>query len=103
MSINDQQTRFYGAVSSANATATGTVVSGKGQLRGVYVRNTGVAGTVTFRDGGSGGTVILILNTPAQVGISALPLPGAGIVFDTDLHVTLTSVDGVTVFYDNKA
>ena len=87
-------------VVAAAATATGTLVaSAAGRLRGLYVRTTGTEGTAVFKDGGSGGSTILTLNTPAVEGHMNIEVPGGGIVFSTDLHVTLTNVDGVTAFY----
>lgn len=99
MSLNDKANLSNGYVAAASATATGTLVSTKGALRGAYLRTTGVAGTAVFRNGGGAGTTILTVNTPAQVGDVYIPVPGNGIEFGTDLHVTLTSVDGVTAFY----
>ena len=88
-------------VNSAQATGTGTLVSGKGRLRSVVVRGTGTAGTAVFKDGGAAGTTILTLNTAAIARAHNLDIPGAGIPFDTDLHVTLTNADAVTVIYGN--
>lgn len=92
-------TRPGEAVKSASVTSTDTLVSGAGRLRGVYVRAAGTAGTAVFKDGGSGGTEILTVNTPAAVGGHYLEIPGGGINFATDLHVTLTTADACTVFY----
>lgn len=87
-------------VVSAAVTATGTVVaSAAGRLRGLYIRTTGTEGTAVFRDGGASGTIILTLNTPAAEGHMNIDVPGGGIAFSTDLHATLTNVDGVTAFY----
>lgn len=89
-------------VRAADATATGTLVSSqKGRLRGVHYNDAsgGTAGTVVLKDGGSGGTAILTVNTPGQGAGDDVVIPGSGIPFATDLHVTLSNVDGVTVFY----
>jgi hypothetical protein len=87
-------------IKSAAATATGTLVATQaGRLRGVYVRSAGTAGTAVFKDGGSTGTTILTINTPAAVGGVYHDIPGGGIAFATDLHVTLTTADGVTAYY----
>ena len=87
-------------IKSAQATATATLVSSQGgRLRGVYLRAAGSAGTAVFKDGGSGGTTILTINTPAAVGAHYHALPGGGIPFGTDLHVTLTTADAVTAYY----
>lgn len=88
-----------GHVKSVAATATATLVSGPCELRGLYVRSAGTAGTIVLKDGGASGTTKLTINTPAAVGGIYIPVPGAGIKFDTDLHATLTTADGVTAFY----
>lgn len=88
-------------VKAANATSTATLVASQaGRLRGVYFRPGAAAGSVVFRDDGASGTIILTLNTPDNTGASVYSkLPGGGISFGTDLHVTLTNSAGVTVFY----
>lgn len=90
------------AVRAADRTSTGTLVATtKGILKGLHYNDTsgGTAGSVVIKDGGSGGTEILTINTPGSgVGMD-VNIPGGGIPFSTDLHVTLTNVDGVTVFY----
>lgn len=90
-----------GSVKAADATATGTLVPRGARLRGLHFNDAsgGTAGTLVFRDGGSGGTVKLTINTPGQGTGDDVLIPGAGIVFDTDIHVTLSNVDGVTIFY----
>lgn len=90
-----------GDVKAASVTATGAVVPRGARLRGLHFNDTsgGTAGSVVLRDGGAGGTVKLTINTPGQGASNDVMIPGAGIVFDTDIHVTLTNVDGVTVFY----
>lgn len=90
-------------VLSASATATGTLYSGRGRLRGVYVRAAGTAGTAVLKDGGASGTTLLTINTPAAVGAQYIEIPGGGIEFATDLHVTLTTADACTAFYAKDA
>ncbi len=86
-------------VKSASATSSATLYTGTGRLRGVYVRAAGTAGTAVFKDGGSGGTTILTINTPAAVGGTYHAIPGKGIPFATDLYCALTTADGVTAYY----
>lgn len=96
--------RHVEPVKAANVTSTGTLVSSqKGRLRGVYVRSGGTAGSAIFKDGGASGTTILTVNTPAQVSAMYQEIPGGGIAFDTDLHVTLSQADGVTAYYAEDA
>lgn len=85
---------------AATVTATGTLVAtNNGRVLGVYARSAGTAGTVVLKDGGSGGTTILSLNTPAAVGGHYHQIPGGGLSFGTDLHATLTTADACTVYY----
>lgn len=86
------------AVTSAAVTATGTVVSGQGRLRGVSTEGAGAGGILTLRDGGAGGTVILTMSV-AAVDTTMIEVPGAGISFATDLHATLSTVAGFTAIY----
>lgn len=87
-------------IRSADVVATGTVVATtSGRVRGMYVRTTAIEGTVVLKDGGAGGTEISTLNTPAVEGHIYIPLPDLGLAFGTDLHATLTNVDGLTCFY----
>lgn len=86
-------------VKAAAVTSTGTVVTTNGRLRSLVIRDTGAAGTVVLKDGGSGGAELLTINSPGNVGVEVIPIPGAGVGFGTDVHATLTNVDGLTIFY----
>lgn len=88
---------------SADVTSTGTVVTTNGRIRALYVRTTGTEGTVVLKDGGASGTEITTLNTPAVEGGNSISLPGEGLPFGTDVHATLTNVDGLTVFYTDDS
>jgi len=87
-------------VLSAHVEATGTMVTGRVRVKGYQFLGAGTAGDIILRDGGSGGTIRL------QFNISATPLnplsfliPGEGILFYTDVHVTLPTGAKITVFY----
>ena len=87
-------------VKATHVEATGTMVSYRTRVKGYQFLGGGTAGDIIFRDGGSGGTIRL------QFNISATPLnplsftiPGEGILFYTDVHVTLPASAKVTVFY----
>lgn len=62
--------------------------------------SSGTAGTIVLRDGGATGSVRLTVDTPAVAEGDTVIIPGY-IEFDTDVHVTLTDVDAVTVFWNN--
>jgi len=87
-------------VLSTHVEATGTMVSGRVRVKGYQFLGGGTAGDIILRDGGASGTIRL------QFNISATPLnplsftiPGEGILFYTDVHVTLPAAAKITVFY----
>lgn len=86
-------------VSAATLTGTGTLVSSRQRVKGVYMVAGASAGSVVFRDGGSGGSIRLEFNTPAGVDDIYVPIPDQGVLFTTDVYVALTNVTSVTVFY----
>lgn len=81
------------------ATGAATLYTGAGRIRGVYALPAATAGTVVFKDGGSGGTTILTINTAASVAAPTYhEIPGDGIAFGTDLHVTVTTALATTAY-----
>jgi len=86
-------------VKSATATANGTMVKQPTRVKGVLITTTGTAGSVVLRDGGSGGTALITLNTPAVAEMFNALLPAEGVRFTTDVYVTVSNVASVTVFY----
>ena len=86
-------------VFSEHNDATGTIYSGATNLAGYQIAPGGTAGEIVFRDGGASGTVRMTLNIPATplTPISTL-LPGNGIRFTTNIHVTLPASAAVTIF-----
>ena len=86
-------------VFSEHRDTTGVIYAGATNLAGYQLLTGGTAGEIVFRDGGASGTVLL------KVNISATPtnpfstlLPGNGIRFKTDVHVTLPTSAAVTIF-----
>lgn len=87
-------------VKAAHAEVTGTVVSGRNRVKGYQCLSGGTAGDIIFRDGGASGTIRLQFNIPANTNNPfANLIPGEGILFTTDVHVTLPTAAKVTVFY----
>jgi hypothetical protein len=87
-------------VKSAHLETTGTLVTGSYYLKGLIFLSGGTAGDIILRDGGASGTVVCQFNVPANTNNSAgINIPGAGILFETDLHVTLSTSAKITVFY----
>ncbi len=87
-------------VKAAHSEATGTAVSGRTRVKGYQCLSGGTAGDIIFRDGGASGTIRLQFNVPANTNNPfANLIPGEGILFYTDVHVTLPTLAKVTVFY----
>jgi len=86
-------------VKAAHVEATGTVVSGRVRLKAYHCISGGTAGDVIYRDGGSGGPIRLQFNIGTGTQPVSLPIPGEGILFDTDVHVTLPATAKITTFY----
>ncbi len=87
-------------VKAVHAEATGTAVTGRVRVKGYQCLSGGTAGDIIFRDGGASGVIRLQFNIPANTNNPfANLIPGEGILFDTDVHVTLPTAAKVTVFY----
>jgi hypothetical protein len=87
-------------VLSSHVEATGTMVSGRTRVKGYQCLSGGTAGDIIFRDGGASGPIRLQFNIPANTNNPfANLIPGEGILFTTDVHVTLPTAAKVTVFY----
>lgn len=86
-------------VFASHADATGTIYAGPTNLAGYQALSGGTAGEIVFRDGGASGTIRLKINIPANTNnpFSNL-IPGNGIRFNTDIHVTLPTGASTTVF-----
>lgn len=86
-------------------TMTSTDATGIGQPRArikaiYYVA--GTAGSISFKDGGSGGTEKILLATPASTagnGSTYILIPGDGVMFEADPYLTITGPTSVTFFY----
>jgi len=85
-------------VFSKHADATGTIYAGATNLAGYQLASGGVAGEIVFRDGDSGGTVLLRVNITANTAVISTLIPGNGIRFTTAIHVTLPASAAVTIF-----
>tara|TARA_R110002126_G_scaffold89122_2_gene213168 strand:- start:59 stop:340 length:282 start_codon:yes stop_codon:yes gene_type:complete len=87
-------------VLATHVEATGTMVTGRVRVKGYQCLSGGTAGDIVLRDGGSGGTIRLEFNVPANTNNPfANIIPGEGILFYTDVHVTLPTGAKITVFY----
>jgi hypothetical protein len=86
-------------VKAAHVEATGTVVSGRNRLKAYHCISGGTAGDVIYRDGGASGTIRLQFNIGTGTQPVSLLVPGEGIFFTTDIHVTLPATAKITTFY----
>jgi hypothetical protein len=86
-------------VKATHVEATGTIVSNRTRLKAYQCISGGTAGDVIYRDGGSGGTIRLQFNIGTGTQPIALLIPGEGILFTTDIHVTIPASAKVTTFY----
>jgi hypothetical protein len=85
-------------VFSEHRDTTGVIYSGATNLAGYQFLTGGTAGEIVFRDGGALGTVRLRINISTNaVPVSTL-IPGTGIRFTSDIHVTLPTGAAVTIF-----
>ena len=81
------------------AAATSTAQTRRLRVYGVSVFSTGTAGSVILKDGGSGGTSMVQIDTPASA-TEFLPVMwgGNGILFSTDCYADVTDCK-CTVFW----
>ena len=87
-------------VKAAHLEATGTAVSGRTRIKGYQFLTGGTAGDIIFRDGGSGGVNRLEFNIAVSpTNPLSFTIPGEGILFTTDVHITLPTDAKITVFY----
>jgi len=90
-------------VKAAHIEATGTAVSGRNRLKGYQCISGGTAGDIIFRDGGASGTIRLQFNIGTGTQPISLLIPDQGILFTTDIHITVPgtapNAAKVTVFY----
>ena len=86
-------------VKAVHLEATGTAVSYRTRVKGYQCISGGTAGDVIFRDGGSSGPIRLQFNIATGTQPIGLAIPGEGILFYTDVHMTLPTSAKITVFY----
>jgi hypothetical protein len=72
------------------------------RIKTVYAINGASAGSVVIREGGSGGNIVLTVDTAASgtAGYTIIPLPGEGILVKTGtMHGTVTNTTSMVLFY----
>ena len=72
----------------------------RARVKSIYIVPAATAGSVVFKDGGTGGTIRLTLNSVASATQPTyLLLPGEGLLFSTNIFVDVTDIGSVMVFY----
>ena len=85
-------------VKSATATADGTMVDTRTRIKAMTITSSGTAGSVILKDGGSGGTTVMTINTLAGGETFNVVIPAEGVLFTSSAYATLSNAK-VTVFY----
>jgi hypothetical protein len=89
-----------GLKSAHTSATTTTLFTGPFYLKGINCLGTATAGSLTFKDGGSGGTTTLIVDVPGNANnINTVLIPNNGLLFETDCYLTTPTGYNVTVFY----
>ena len=87
-------------VKATHLTADGAVSASPARLKAVSYRGDGTAGSILFKNGGSGGTTLLELDVGTSDTFTIyILLPGEGVRFDTSIYADLTHVSAITAFY----
>lgn len=85
---------------STTLTADGNVFAGPARIASIYYVASGTAGSVVIKDGGSGGSTVLNLATPASATATQfIDFSDNPIRCSTSAYCDLTDVTSVTVVY----
>ena len=82
---------------SKTLTANGYVFQGPGRVCCIVIHSQ-LAGVLTMKDGGSGGTTKIEIGYDNATTFS-VPLGSMGVRFNTDIYLTATNIDRITVFW----
>lgn len=87
-------------VKSVTLTSTNTAVNYRSRVKAVYYVAGASAGSVVVKDGGSGGTTVLDIATPASAtSVQYILMPGEGVLCLTNIYVTITNATSVMIVY----
>jgi hypothetical protein len=90
-------------VKSKHLSDSGTIVNAPARLKSfVVVGAASTASTITFKDGGSGGTTLVEFDVVSNTNPNAVNIliPGEGVRFTTNIYFsTSAAITGVTAFY----
>jgi len=79
-------------------TATGTVYAGPARITGLHYHSGGSTGKIVLRDGGASGAIVATFDFHSN-STGDISIPDEGMRFETDVHVTFTSMTSVSFFY----
>jgi hypothetical protein len=87
-------------VKAVTLTADGYVYQGRTRIKGMVI-TTSIAGvgSISIKDGGSGGTSKLLITATATADCVNVVIPGEGVLFETDAYADLSNISSVTVFH----
>lgn len=85
-------------VKAISLAASGAVTDARTRVRSMVIEPGASAGSVVFKDGGSGGITLFTINTTANGETFNVLIPDQGVLFLTSAYVALTNAK-VTVFY----
>ena len=88
-------------VKAKSLTASGSVFGGPARVKGIVVTCASTASSLVLKDGGSSGTTVMTITTPAAAGIQNILIPGEGVKFNTSIYASFAdaNVTSTTVFY----
>jgi hypothetical protein len=85
-------------VKAISLAASGAVTDTRTRVRSMVIEPGASAGSVVLKDGGSGGTTLLTINTTANGETFNVLIPEQGVLCLTSAYAALTNTK-VTVFY----
>ena len=77
----------------------GAVFGGPARIMGIHFVSSASAGSITIKDGGSGGTSLAVFATPAAVTTGYIDLSMNPIRCETSAYGALSNVTSATVVY----
>lgn len=78
--------------------ASGSVFGDRTRVRGITITPGASAGSLVLKNGGSGGTTVMTINTIAGGNSFNILIPAEGVLFTTNVYATISNCS-VTVFY----
>lgn len=85
-------------VKAKSLSGSGAITDARTRVKGMVIEPGSGVGSVVLKDGGSGGTTVLTINTTDGSAPFNVLIPGEGVLFLTSAYATLTNAK-VTVFY----